>query len=52
MSGRKYIRIALTEEDLAWFRQAKEEAERSASIDMSDSFFALSVIRQAIKPNR
>lgn len=49
MKMRKYIRIALTEEDLAAFASAKEEMENATGVAMSDSMFALSVIRQALK---
>lgn len=48
-SQRKYIRIALTEKDNAAFQAAKQHAENSTAVEMSDSMFALSVIRQAIK---
>jgi hypothetical protein len=49
MSKRKYIRIALTEEDLAAFQESKQQAENATGVSMSDSMFALSTIRQAIK---
>lgn len=49
MSSRKYIRLALTEEDIAFFKSAKQEAEIATGVAMSDSMFALSVIRQALK---
>lgn len=52
MSDRKYIRIALTESDEKAFIAAKAAAEDATGIAMSDSLFALSVIRQAIKPKQ
>ena len=48
-SNRKYIRIALAQHDEAAFQAAKEKAEMATGVAMSDSMFALSVIRQAIK---
>jgi len=49
MVNRKYIRIAMTPDDEVAFAEAKEATEKSSGISMSDSMFALSVIRQAIK---
>ena len=49
MASRKYIRIALTQDDEAAFQAAKGKAETATGVAMSDSMFALSVIRQAIK---
>ena len=49
MTARKYIRIALTPDDEAALQAAKSKAEDETGIYMSDSMFALSVIRQAIK---
>lgn len=49
MSARKYIRIALTQEDQKALQDAKEETENATGVAMSDSMFALSVIRQALK---
>jgi hypothetical protein len=49
MKKRKYIRIALTPDDEAAFAKSKAEAETKAGIAMSDSMFALSVIRHALK---
>ena len=49
MSKRKYIRIALTPEDEDAFQAAKSKAEAKTGIAMSDSMFALSVIRHALK---
>lgn len=48
-SQRKYIRIALSDEDGQALAKAKAQAERDTGIAMSDSMFALSVIRHAIK---
>jgi hypothetical protein len=48
MTKRKYIRIALTQDDEAAFANAKADAETKSGIAMSDSMFALSVIRHAI----
>jgi len=49
MTKRKYIRIALTPEDEATFAKAKADAETKAGIAMSDSMFALSMIRHVLK---
>lgn len=46
---RKYIRIALAEDDEEPFTKAKARAEEQSGISMSDAMFALSVIRHAIK---
>lgn len=46
MERRKYIRIALSPDDEVAFRQAKKETEAVTGISMSDSMYALSVIRQ------
>lgn len=52
MSVRKYIRIALNADDVKAFRKAKSDAEENTMVSMSDSMFALSVIRKAIsKPD-
>jgi hypothetical protein len=45
---RKYIRIALTPEDEEAFLDAKAKAEDAAKIVMSDSSYALSLIRWAL----
>lgn len=50
MGARKYIRIALSQDDVAALAKAKAKAENDTGIAMSDSMFALSVIRQVIKP--
>jgi hypothetical protein len=47
MTRRKYIRIALTPDDEAEFQAAKAKVETKTSIAMSDSMYALSVIRQS-----
>lgn len=49
MGARKYIRIGLSADDDAAFAKAKAQAEAQAGITLSDSLYALSVIRQAIK---
>lgn len=48
MTGRKYIRIALTPEDVDMFGKAKASWQRKSGVAMSDSMFALSIIRQRI----
>ena len=52
MSSRKYIRIALTTQDEGAFKEAKAQAEQLTGIVMSDSMYALSVIRQSIRAGR
>ena len=47
--SRKYIRIALTPEDEVALSNAKKYAEAKTGISMSDSMFALSVIRHRVK---
>lgn len=49
MTKRKYIRIAMSEDEYAGFLKAKESAEILTSLSMSDSAFVLSIVRQAIK---
>lgn len=49
MTARKYIRIALSQDDDADLAKAKKKAEKATGISMSDSMFCLSVLRQAIK---
>lgn len=49
MSTRKYIRIALSQDDEAALCEAKSAAETQTGIAMSDSMFVLSVLRQALK---
>jgi len=48
MTKRKYIRIALTPSDEAAFAKAKAEAEAESKLAMSDSAYALSLIRWAV----
>jgi hypothetical protein len=48
MTNRKYIRIALTQDDEAAFAEAKAKAEAESKLAMSDSAYALSLIRWAI----
>lgn len=51
-SPRKYIRIALSPDDLDAFEKAKADAEVATMVAMSDALFALSIIRKAIaKPH-
>ena len=45
---RKYIRIALTPDDEVVFQQAKKKTEAQTGIAMSDSMYALSVLRQSL----
>ena len=49
MIARKYIRIALTPEDQQSFAEAKEKSEKATGICMTDSMFALSLLRRAVK---
>lgn len=49
MSNRKYIRIALSAEDEAAMAQAKARAEHETGIAMTDSMFALMLIRKATR---
>jgi len=49
MADRKYIRLALSQEDVDAFRAAKSTAEEKTGIAMSDAMFALSVLRHAIR---
>jgi hypothetical protein len=46
---RKYIRIALSEDDEAALTVAKSLAEATSGISMTDSMFVLSVLRHAIR---
>jgi hypothetical protein len=48
MSGRKYIRIALSAGDYEKLIASREKVQNATGITMSDSLFALSLIRQAI----
>jgi hypothetical protein len=48
VSGRKYIRIALSADDEIAFSKAKSNAEVKTAIVMSDSQYALSLIRYHI----
>ena len=49
MSDRKYIRIALNGDDAKAFAARKDQAEQATAVSMSDSLFALSLIRHALK---
>lgn len=52
MTPRKHIRIAMNPDDIKNLERAKKAAEEATGIAMSDSMFALSVIRKAIaKPD-
>lgn len=48
MTARKYIRIALNENDLSNLVCAKDLMQKQTGIAMSDSLFVLSLVRQAI----
>jgi hypothetical protein len=52
MATRKYIRIGLSDDDEAALALAKEKAEAATGLSMSDSFFVLSLLRQAIRPKQ
>ena len=47
--ARKYIRIALSQDDEAALAKAKAKAENDTGIAMSDSMFVLSVLRKAMQ---
>ena len=49
MTQRKYIRIALSQDDEAALAKAKAKAESDTGIAMSDSMFVLSVLRKALR---
>lgn len=49
MAKRKYIRIALSEDDETDLAKAKAKAESDTGIAMSDSMFVLSVLRKALR---
>lgn len=49
MTKRKYIRIALSQDDEAALAKAKAKAESDTGIAMSDSMFVLSVLRKALR---
>ena len=48
-ASRKYIRIALSQDDEAALAKAKAKAENDTGIAMSDSMFVLSVLRKAMQ---
>lgn len=50
--ARKYVRIALTEGDKAQFSAAKSKAEQAVGMVMSDSMYALMVLRKAIQDDQ
>lgn len=49
MAERKYIRIALTKDDVAMLEEVKYTVEEMTGVALSDSNFVLSVIRQSLK---
>jgi hypothetical protein len=49
MSARKYIRIALSQDDEAALFEAKAAAEAQTGIAMSESMFVLSVLRRSLR---
>lgn len=49
MSNRKYIRIALTDEDEAMLNSVKAKVEAETGLAMTDAQFVLSVLRQRLK---
>ena len=49
MTARKYIRIALSQDDEAALAKAKAKAENDTGLAMSDSMFVLSVLRKAMQ---
>ncbi len=51
MSSRKYIRIALSDNDNANLQAALAQFENQTGVAMSESLFVLSVLRKAIQPN-
>jgi hypothetical protein len=48
-SQRKYIRIALTPDDAYLFEKTKTEMQKRTGVAMSDSAYALGIIRQQIE---
>lgn len=49
MTKRKYIRIALTPSDVELFDKSKATMQKQTGVAMSDSAYALGVIRQQIE---
>lgn len=49
MANRKYIRIALTDEDEAMLNSVKAKVEAETGLAMTDAQFVLSVLRQRLK---
>lgn len=49
MTKRKYIRIALTPDDVDLFSEAKGQWEKKTGVSVSDSMFALGIIRHRIE---
>jgi hypothetical protein len=52
MSKRKYVRIALSEDDYSAFMLAKSRAEDNTGVSMTNSMFALGLIRYAIRDKK
>ena len=48
-SRRKFIRIALSENDANEFTRRKKEAEKKIGLKLSDTMFAGGLIREALK---
>jgi len=46
---RKYIRIALSEDEIINFIRAKREAENKSGVAMTDTQFASGIVRLAIR---
>jgi hypothetical protein len=49
VNKRKYIRIALSDDDFAMLSNRKSQVEAESGVAMSDSLFALSILRQSLK---
>ena len=50
-SRRKYIRIALSDDDNANLQAAMSKFEVQSGVAMSESLFVLSLLRRAMQPN-
>lgn len=48
-SPRKYIRIALTPDDVDLFGKAKAATQKKTGVSMSDSAYAIGIIRQHVE---
>jgi hypothetical protein len=51
MTKRKYIRIALSDDDNANLHAALLKFQEQTGVVMSESLFVLSLLRKAIQPN-